>query len=296
MFKYIMLLCVFGCFVTACAVKAPLAEFGDAKAVIDTAKSEGICTCTNKDLLEAVNAYHDAEEMMKDAKKCSPNPIAKSVADSAEQVKSCTNKKFCSQTELYEQIRQKLIYAQNKAQSAIKAVHNNKVLCEELKSQLADLKSQILAIADDMKVAGMVKELNSMLDKLNVIENSLKNCDVEVAKKMIDEINIGLNNIKHKLGVINISKTSNMSKSSSTKDEFYTVKAGDCLWRISKKEYLNPFMWPLIYWTNKAQIKDPDLIYPKQVFKINKNYTKSEKAKAIHHAKTRGPWSLFDNK
>jgi hypothetical protein len=34
-----MLLCVFGCFITACAVKAPVAEFGDAKAAIYAAEA-----------------------------------------------------------------------------------------------------------------------------------------------------------------------------------------------------------------------------------------------------------------
>jgi len=51
------------------------------------------------------------------------------------------------------------------------------------------------------------------------------------------------------------------------------------LWRISEKEYLNPFMWPLIYWANKGQIKDPDLIFPGQVFKIKQDYSAQEKNK-----------------
>ena len=55
-------------------------------------------------------------------------------------------------------------------------------------------------------------------------------------------------------------------------------------------------MWPLIYWSNKGQIKDPDLIFPGQVFKINQNYSAQDKNKAIRHAQTRGPWSLFDGK
>jgi nucleoid-associated protein YgaU len=50
----------------------------------------------------------------------------------------------------------------------------------------------------------------------------------------------------------------------------YTVIKGDCLWNIAKKDYIynDPFKWPTIYEANKDKIKDPDLIYPKQVFKI----------------------------
>jgi nucleoid-associated protein YgaU len=52
--------------------------------------------------------------------------------------------------------------------------------------------------------------------------------------------------------------------------ESYTVVRGDCLWNIAKKDYIynDPFQWPRIYEANKDQIKDPDLIYPQQVFKI----------------------------
>ncbi|MEG8945754.1 LysM peptidoglycan-binding domain-containing protein [Rosettibacter firmus] len=60
----------------------------------------------------------------------------------------------------------------------------------------------------------------------------------------------------------------------------YTVVKGDCLWNIAKKKehYDNPFAWPIIYRANRDKIKNPDLIYPKQVFKIP-NLTEEEKAK-----------------
>mgnify|MGYP001408433884 CR=1 FL=1 len=53
----------------------------------------------------------------------------------------------------------------------------------------------------------------------------------------------------------------------------YTVVKGDCLWNIAKKPviYGDPFKWPKIYRANKDKIRDPDLIYPRQVFKIPRN-------------------------
>ncbi len=50
----------------------------------------------------------------------------------------------------------------------------------------------------------------------------------------------------------------------------YTVVKGDCLWNISGFEsiYADPVQWPRIYRANNDQIKDPDLIYPDQVFAI----------------------------
>ncbi len=79
---------------------------------------------------------------------------------------------------------------------------------------------------------------------------------------------------------------------------YHEVKKGECLWKIAeyKEIYNDPFMWPLIYRANKDKIKDPDLIFPKQVFSIPRDYTESQKQDAIHFAKTRGPWSLWDGK
>jgi peptidoglycan hydrolase CwlO-like protein len=50
----------------------------------------------------------------------------------------------------------------------------------------------------------------------------------------------------------------------------YTVVKGDCLWNIAKKKehYGNGFAWPVIYKANRDNIKNPDLIYPDQVFSI----------------------------
>ena len=50
----------------------------------------------------------------------------------------------------------------------------------------------------------------------------------------------------------------------------YKVVRGDHLWGIAKKKehYGNAFAWPIIYKANRDKIKDPDLIYPNQVFKV----------------------------
>jgi nucleoid-associated protein YgaU len=50
----------------------------------------------------------------------------------------------------------------------------------------------------------------------------------------------------------------------------HTVVKGDCLWCIARENryYGNGFAWPKIYDANRDKIKDPDLIYPGQEFKI----------------------------
>lgn len=50
----------------------------------------------------------------------------------------------------------------------------------------------------------------------------------------------------------------------------HRVVKGECLWIISGYDniYANPLQWPMIYKANKDRIKNPDLIYPGQVFII----------------------------
>lgn len=49
----------------------------------------------------------------------------------------------------------------------------------------------------------------------------------------------------------------------------YTVKSGDCLWNIAKKEYGDGSRWREIYEANKGVLgTNPNLIYPGQVITI----------------------------
>ena len=48
----------------------------------------------------------------------------------------------------------------------------------------------------------------------------------------------------------------------------YTVKSGDCLWNIAKKQLGNGADYTKIYNLNKDKIKNPNLIYPGQVLTL----------------------------
>jgi nucleoid-associated protein YgaU len=50
--------------------------------------------------------------------------------------------------------------------------------------------------------------------------------------------------------------------------KIYTVKTGEWLWDIARKEYGTAIGWFRIYEANRAKIKNPDLIYPGQQFII----------------------------
>jgi len=64
--------------------------------------------------------------------------------------------------------------------------------------------------------------------------------------------------------------------------DHYLVESNDTLWGIAGKStiYEDSFQWPLIFKANRDAIKDPDLIYPKQDFTIQKGLSAEETSHA----------------
>ena len=48
------------------------------------------------------------------------------------------------------------------------------------------------------------------------------------------------------------------------------VQPGNSLWRIARRTYGAGMRFTLLYEANKDQIRDPDLIYPGQLFVVPK--------------------------
>ena len=97
-------------------------------------------------------------------------------------------------------------------------------------------------------------------------------------RRQISDLDSQINQVRSEISGLNQRVSSTQGELTRAKDELervrfpdsYTVIKGDCLWNIAKKDYIynDPFKWPRIYEANKDKIKDPDLIYPKQVFTI----------------------------
>jgi nucleoid-associated protein YgaU len=90
--------------------------------------------------------------------------------------------------------------------------------------------------------------------------------------------------------------TGDTTDKNSGRDGFgsYSVVSGDNLWNIAGRSsiYGDPYKWPLIYKANKSRIPDADLIYPGQIFDIDRSASSAAAKAAVNHARTRGAWSV----
>ena len=129
-----------------------------------------------------------------------------------------------------------------------------------------------------------LEEWQAALDACNQREAAasarISDLDGQIAdvRRQISDLDSQISQVRSEISGLNQRVSSTQGELTRAKDELervrypdsYTVIKGDCLWNIAKKDYIynDPFKWPRIYEANKDKIKDPDLIYPKQVFTI----------------------------
>ena len=111
------------------------------------------------------------------------------------------------------------------------------------------------------------------LESYDIKEDAGQGFDVVVSVKLKQYkdygtkiCNITFTDTKSKASLQNTRPTDNSPAPSTNKT--YTAKSGDCLWNIAKKFYGDGSKYSAIYNANKSKIKNPNLIYPGQVFTI----------------------------
>ncbi len=125
------------------------------------------------------------------------------------------------------------------------------------------------------KVAALEAKLDGLLalspEELFKKRDELAAAEAELAELKKDKLSL-LTEMQNALAGLEGKIAQLKNKMPKALYDMYTVLPGDYLWKISGKDeiYDNPMHWMRIYSYNKEQIKDPDLIYPKQEFKIQR--------------------------
>ena len=183
------------------------------------------------------------------------------------------------------------VVAKQKYDQGVADYSNYKNRLDKANADMRNQASRLSAVERDAKRVAPTEYTNAKAKiegNHKLAADALKRCAVPQAEGYLSDANKELtyleNLVKSRLG---------MPVSAA---DMYTVMKGDSLWKIAANKYSNPYFWPLIYWANSSSIKDPDLIYPNQQFRIDYDSTASMKADAEKLARTRGAWSLYDGK
>jgi len=163
----------------------------------------------------------------------------------------------------------------------------------DLRSQLNDLDNQIAAMRLEIyrllgynqrqidafqselerlsqQISGLLRlsleELYDRLDEVEAIESRLGEMAAD-RRARLPEIAVQLREVQ---GLLERLKA--RAAQAKPKIEIYTVIRGDYLWKIAGMPniYADPYQWMRIYSFNRDEIRNPDLIFPDQIFRIHK--------------------------
>jgi len=168
-----------------------------------------------------------------------------------------------------------------------------------LKSQLSDLDNQIASMKEEIyrllgynqeQIDAFVQELQNIRNQINgLLQLSLEELYGrldEVAKigkrlkEMAADKRARLPDVAKLLKEVQALYEQLQAKAAQAKPkiETYTVAKGDYLWKIAKKPniYSDPYQWMRIYSFNREDIKNPNLIFAKQILKIHRQVEKGQ--------------------
>jgi len=200
-----------------------------------------------------------------------------SVSIMAQEEKEMTQEEFQTEMNRLTQEKIELTKEVKELKSAIDALKAKQAALESIEDSQKELYA--LVGATDAAVARYRKDVAELEAQLKRREGSLE--DAKLALENLQKSTISaLPEFNDKVHGQMQRMLDAWEQEEANKVVNYTVVRGDYLWKIAKKDrfYGNGFAWPVIYNANRDQIKDPDLIYPKQVFKIP-SLNDAEKAK-----------------
>jgi nucleoid-associated protein YgaU len=145
------------------------------------------------------------------------------------------------------------------------AVNSSKEGDQAYKKQVAQLRSDVSAF------------LSLSPEEIYRRKDELKTFKVKLAELRANDLGLLSDNLAALDAVESMIKQAE-EKGKPAVPDTYSVVRGDFLWRIAgmKEMYGDPYAWMRIYTSNKDLIKNPDLIYPAQVFRIPRDVGPNE--------------------
>jgi nucleoid-associated protein YgaU len=142
------------------------------------------------------------------------------------------------------------------------AIGTDKAGVEEIKAKLTELEGRINEYAkmSDEALSQKIPELEALKSEVVAYRQDRRYALTEIFNKV--------NDLANRCDQL-IQRGKNYQPPK-PKHDTYVVVSGDYLWRISGKQdiYADPFQWMKIYSANRDQIRNPDLIFPRQSFLI----------------------------
>ncbi len=209
--------------------------------------------------------------------------ILLSVGVFAQEEKEMTEEEFQTEMNRLTQDRVESTKGINELKSQIDALKAKQASLESIDDSQRELNT--LVGATDASIARYRKDVAELEAKLQRREGSVEDAQLALDNLQKDKISALPEFHDEVYGQMQRNLAA-WEQEEASKEVSYTVVRGDYLWKIAKKDefYGNGFAWPVIYNANRDQIKDPDLIYPKQEFKIpslnDEEKSKYDKAKA----------------
>ena len=269
---------VYGC------IKSPIKEIADAEVALAAARSSGAERYLMEEYKGIEKKLGEARLMAEEQKYKIARDLALESADEAWQVKSQAEK-------VKEEARKDAEKALAITHKAICELEEKRAITYDIEEYMAilDLFRDVQKEYDEERYLQVIEKAESIMQRCNALQNKGRETDVQQKGEALPFE-------KQKL----VKKTEGFVEEKKKKLELkeYVVQCGECLWKICQEAqvYNNPLIWPIIYKANRSQIRDPDLIYPGQRFIIPREIAEDQIEDASLEAKSRGAWSLYDNK
>jgi nucleoid-associated protein YgaU len=162
---------------------------------------------------------------------------------------------------------------------------------KEAESAIADAEDALEKAREAGAQEYAASQYNQAVSKLDAAKAEMQkgDCNYLKAKKLAEEAAKLANAAANAAVKAKEDEERKKAEEAARLEELKNRKLYEWTWEIAthEKVYADPFLWPLIFKANRSKIKNPDLIFPEQVFTLTQDATEGDKKSAVRHARNR---------